>query len=318
MAVKRNKNKKSNKKRFTASLTAIILALLFLLLENAGIIDTHKEALPASGTFPESVASGEGEMIVHFLDVGQGFSALVESNGHYMLIDGGDRAYSSFVVSYLQRLGVTSLDYILISHYHADHLNGAIGALNTFETASVICAGYESDTKLYKSFRNIIEEKNIPAISPSPGDTFTLGSAYFTVIAPISYDYSNENNNSIGIRLVNGEDSFLFTGDAEAESEEDFCALNTELSCDVYVAGHHGSATSTTYSLLEKALPEYVVISCGSDNSYGHPHEETMEKLEAIGARIFRTDTQGTITGISSGHGITWNTEPDIDYSGSL
>lgn len=311
-----NKRKrKLTKKNIYSSLAALLLALCFLLLEHMGLINPASDVVPAADTAGNHQEAKEGKLTVHFLDVGQGSAAFVESDGHYMLIDGGDRAHSSFVVSYLKQLGVTSLDYILVSHYHADHLNGVIGALNAFETAFVICPGYETDTKLYQSFRNIIDEKNIPAVYPSIGDAFTLGSSYFTVIAPVNYDYSNENNNSIGIRLVNGGDSFLFTGDAEAESEEDFSSLPTELSCDVYAAGHHGSASSTTYSLLEKALPESVVISCGSDNSYGHPHEETIEKLEAIGARVFRTDRQGTLTAASSGHGITWNVQPDADYS---
>lgn len=314
MKSNKRRRKPAGKKLYT-SFSALALALLFLLLRNTGIISPEADITPAADIAGNHTVSGDGRLTVHYLDVGQGSSALVESDGHYMLIDGGDRSRSSYVVSYMQKLGITALDYILVSHYHADHLNGVIGALNAFETASVICPGYESDTKLYHSFLRIMEEKDIPAVYPSIGDTFTLGSAYFTVVAPVTYDYSDENNNSIGIRLVNGSDSFLFTGDAEAESEEDFCRLNTELSCDVYAAGHHGSASSSTYSLLEKALPEYVVISCGQDNSYGHPHAETMEKLEAVGAKIFRTDTQGTLTAVSSGQGIEWNTLPAADYS---
>ena len=160
-----------------------------------------------------------------------------------------------------------------------------------------------------------MEEKDIAVNHPSIGDSFTIGNAEFTIIAPAEYTYADENNNSIGIKLTNGNDSFLFTGDAEAKSEEDFIKLNTDLSCDVYMAGHHGSASSTTFSLLENALPEYVVISCGENNSYGHPHEETIEKMEAIGAKVYRTDLQGELIAISSGNDIIWNQSPAQDYS---
>lgn len=306
------KHKKT--KKLYSYLAVLLLASLMMLLEKmepaapasqeASLVQQADQSLP------------DGAMRVYYLDVGQGSSALVESDGHFMLIDGGDRSHSSLVVSALQNLGVTSLDYILVSHYHADHLSGVVGALNAFDCQTVICPDYETDTKLFSSFLTVLEEKEIPAIYPSPGDSFSFGNASFMVISPVSYRYEDENNNSIGIRLVHGEDSFLFTGDAEAESEEDFCKENNPISCDVYAAGHHGSASSTTWTLLEQALPEYVVISCGKENSYGHPHEETMEKLEAIGAKVFRTDEQGTILAISSGSGITWEAEPFHDYSG--
>ncbi len=296
-------------RKILSSLTALLcLMILFLFsqwYEDGGL------PTPSSPTHSET----PGQMKVHYLDVGQGAAVLAECDGHFMLIDGGDRSASSFVVSYLEQLGITFLDIVLISHYDADHLNGVVGALNSFDCGTIICPDYEAETKLYQSFLSIVNEKDIPLIHPVIGDQFTLGSASFSVVAPVHYDYKDANDNSIGIRLANGNDSFLFTGDAEAESEEDFCALPTDLSCDVYYAGHHGSSSSSTWSLLEKALPEYVVISCGADNSYGHPHSETMEKMEAIGAMVFRTDTQGTILAVSEGNGIQWQQEPFHDFS---
>ena len=305
------KNKKT--KNIYSYLAVLLLASLMMLFEKMDTSAPETQKITVMQQSETSITGGP--MHVYYLDVGQGSSALVESDGHFMLIDGGDRSHSSFVVSSLQDLGVTSLDYILVSHYHADHLSGIVGALNAFDCKTVICPDYETDTKLFSSFLTALEEKEIPMLYPSIGDRFSLGSASFTVIGPVSYHYEDENNNSIGIRLVHGEDSFLFTGDAEAESEEDFCKESNFLSCDVYAAGHHGSASSTTWSLLQQALPEYVVISCGKENPYGHPHEETMEKLEAIGAKVFRTDEQGTILATSSGNGIIWEPMPFHDYS---
>lgn len=296
-------------RRILSSLPAfLMMALLFLFFQWY-----EGDSLPQPSTPPST--GTPGQMKIHYLDVGQGASVLAECDGHFMLIDGGDRSASSFVVSYLEQLGITYLDIVLISHYDADHLNGIVGALNTFDCGTVLCPDYKADTKLYQSFLKVVSEKEIPLLHPAIGDQFTLGAASFSVIAPVHYDYKDANDNSIGIRLVNGNDSFLFTGDAEAESEEDFCALSTDLSCDAYYAGHHGSASSSTWSLLEQALPEYVVISCGADNSYGHPHQETMEKMEAIGAKVFRTDQQGTILAVSDGNGIQWQQEPFHDFS---
>lgn len=297
------------KKDLLIALIAIIFSILFMIFGDSESIDS----------FPASVETMNTEttdsMTVYYLDVGQGSSTLVESNGRYMLIDGGDRSHSSYVVSFMKNLGITTLDYVVVSHYHADHLNGIIGALEAFQCSVVICPDYEADSKLYQSFINKVQEKDIVTVHPFIGDTYTIGNADFSIISPVNYTYANENNNSIGIRLTNGNDSFLFTGDAEAQSEEDICELNIDLSCDVYTVGHHGSATSTTWSLLEKALPEYVLISCGKDNSYGHPHEETIEKLEAIGAKVYRTDLQGELIAVSSGNGIIWNQSPAKDYS---
>lgn len=308
---RRRKKKLTKKELFLSAALLALMAVLSLFQQDAR--DNSNQ--PASAMSEDSLFSDSG-MTVHYLDVGQGASALVESQGHYMLIDGGDRAYSSFVVSYLKKSGVTKLDYILATHYHADHLHGVVGAMNAFSCDTVICPGYEGDTSVYNSFLRTAEEKKIPLVHPSIHDRFSLGNAVFTVIAPVTYTYDNDNNNSIGIRLVNGKDVFLFTGDAEAQSEEDFCTVTDELSCDVYAAGHHGSAGSTTWSLLEKALPSYVVISCGAGNSYGHPHEETIEKLQAVGAKVYRTDLQGTVLAFSSGNGISFNAEPAADYSG--
>lgn len=297
------------KKELLLALIAIVISLLFMIFGDSESIDIFPSSV-------ETINSGTTDsMTVYYLDVGQGSSALVESDGRYMLIDGGDRSHSSYVVSYLKKLGITTLDYVVVSHYHADHLNGIIGALEAFQCSTVICPDYEASSKLYQSFLNKVKEKDIATTYPSIGDSYTLGNAEFSIIAPVKYTYSNENNSSIGIRLTNGNDSFLFTADAEAESEEAICELGIDLSCDVYTVGHHGSATSTTWSLLEKALPEYAVISCGEDNSYGHPHEETMEKLEAISAKVYRTDLQGELIAVSSGNGIVWNQSPAQDYS---
>ncbi len=250
------------------------------------------------------------------LDVGQGLSVLIQSDGHSLLYDGGDRSHSSFVVSYLLQQGISSLDYVVASHYDADHLNGVIGALSRFSVDTLLAPDYETDTKLFQSYQKTAAEKGLTPIHPAPGDTYVLGSAAFTVLAPAEIDKNDSNNNSLAIRVAYGDTSFLLTGDAGHEEEAAMCSQwGSSLSSTVYVAGHHGSGTSSSWELLQNVVPEYVVISCGKGNSYGHPHDTTMEKLAAMEIPIYRTDLQGTVSVDSDGHSLTWSAEPCSDYS---
>ena len=118
--------------------------------------------------------AGSADTQLHFIDVGQGLSVLAESDGHFLLFDGGDRKTSSLVVSYLKEQGVETLDYVIASHYDADHLNGVVGALNAFQVSQVLAPDYETDTKVFQSFQSAIEKNRIPLSHPAPGDSFTL------------------------------------------------------------------------------------------------------------------------------------------------
>lgn len=252
----------------------------------------------------------EGDLTVTFLDVGQGNAVLVESEGEYMLIDGGDREYSSFVVSYLKNAGVTELSYVISSHYDADHLNGVVGALNAFPCETVLAADYVTDTRVYDSFCEAVAEQGISLVYPSVGEVYEFGDAEFTVVCPDSYDYADVNDDSVGIRLVHGDNSFLICGDAGKASEEAMLESGVLLDSDVYLASHHGSDGSSSAEFLEAVSPEMVVISVGEDNSYGHPSERVLADVAAAGAEIYRTDLQGTVTVTSDGKELFWNTEP--------
>lgn len=252
---------------------------------------------------------------IHVLDVGQGLSVLIESNGHYMLYDGGDSDKSSYVVSYLQQEGVPSLDYVVASHYDSDHLNGVVGALNAFPVSNVWGPTYTTDTRVFESFNSVVSQKGLSRVQPAIGSQIQLGDATIQVLAPSGTDYSDVNNYSIAVRVQDGNTSFLITGDAEAESEAQMIASGLTLDSDVYVMGHHGSGTSTSWDLLQAATPEYAVLSCGAGNSYGHPHVESMEKLQAMEIQLLRTDKQGNIVASTDGTTITWNVNPCNDYT---
>ena len=257
-----------------------------------------------------SSAPANTSLSVTFLDVGQGNCVIVESNGHYMLIDGGNSEYSSKVVSYLHDLNITTLDYIVISHYDADHLSGIVGVLNNYNVTKVISPDYESDTKTYDSYISIMDKKDLTAIHPSIGDEFYLGNATFKIVSPVKYTYNDENNNSVGIRLTDGSHSFLLLGDAESQSESDIINSGIDLSCDVYMVSHHGSSNSSTNALLDIANPSVAVISVGK-NDYGHPTEQTLNRLSSHNISILRTDQDGTIIAYSGKDFLEWNVNFD-------
>lgn len=280
--------------------------------ENAGS-DVFSQNSPGTDRLSQETAFTDN-LEIHFLDVGQGLSIFARCGSQTMLYDGGDRNHSSFVVSYLKSQQIDTLDYLIASHYDSDHINGLIGALNVFDVKTIIGSDYEHSSKEYQSFMSKAGELGKEVIHPSVGDTYSFGDAVFTVLAPETIT-NKSNNNSVAIKIEHGKNSFIVTGDAEYDSEMKMAASGMDLQCNVLVAGHHGSASSTTWDFLKSTCPEYAIISAGSGNSYGHPHGDTMEKLEIMEIEVFRTDKQGTIVAISDGSIITWNTEPCNDYS---
>lgn len=284
--------------------------------ESSSISVESKESLIESVSESETIVEPDvpGSLEVHFLDVGQGLSVLIKSDGHYMLYDGGDSDKSSFVVSYLKDQGVQNLDYIIASHYDSDHLNGVIGALHAFNVDTVIGPDYIHDSKLYQSFIDTVGEKGKNVEHPAVGSEYFIGNSKFIILSP-NYITSDSNNNSVSIKIVNGSNSFILTGDAESSSESSMCNSGIDIDCDILCIGHHGSASSTSWEFLQYTVPEYAVISCGSGNQYGHPDKDTMDKLQSMEISVFRTDKQGTIIATSDGSNISWNTAPCNDYS---
>lgn len=249
------------------------------------------------------------ELTVHFIDVGQGLAIMAKAGDDVLVYDGGNSDAASYFVSYLKDEGVEDIDYMIASHYDADHLNGLVGALHAFDTETIIAPDYKHNSKLYTSFYNTLSSQNKEVTYPEVGQEYEFGEGSFTVLGPTQIR-DDSNNNSVVVCLDYGDTSFLFTGDAESKEEKDIIAANEDLYCDVLSVGHHGSASSTSWDFLEAVLPEYAVISCGVNNSYGHPDPDTIEKLESIEAQIFRTDLQGNIIAISDGETITWNNVP--------
>lgn len=280
-------------------ITSLFLSLLLLL----------------SLTVSVSAADGSQVMAVHFIDVGQGLSVLVQSQGQNLLYDGGDRSHADQVTDYLKKQEVQTIDYLISSHYDEDHLGGLVECLKEFEVVNALGSDYVHTSDLFNEFMNTATANAIIVQYPSVGDTFSFGSGSFTVLSPDGIDPNNSNRNSVAIKLTNGNNSFIFTGDAEEGSEQDMISSGMSLDCDVLCLGHHGSASSTTWDFLSASTPSWAVVSCGMGNQYGHPAAETMGRLSDMEIPVFRTDKQGTIIGVSDGSSISWNTEPCNDYS---
>ncbi len=263
----------------------------------------------ALGTFQE----GSG-LEVHYLDVGQGDCTLILCDGHAMLIDAGDNDKGTAVQSYLESQGVTALDYVIGTHPDADHIGGLDVILYKFDCSIVIMPDFAKDTRTYDDVIQTMKQKRYKNTLPEVGEVYELGDAVFTIVAPNGGYGDSANDYSVGILLQHGENRFLFTGDAEEASEADMLKNGIELKADVFKAAHHGSRTANTEDFLNAVEPDYVVISCGQDNSYGHPHAEVMNRLRAMGASAFRTDEQGTIVARSDGTEITFNMSPDESW----
>lgn len=292
-------------KTYKSGTKNIVLCLLMALIFLLGGCSSQKTSVPSQG-------SSETSMEVHFLDVGQGDSALIRSGDQTMLIDAGENDQGDVVVSYLKDLGIQKLDYVVGTHPHSDHIGGLDTVINAFDVGTVILPPKEHTSRTFEDVLNAIENKRLTITKPEVGTEYPLGNASFCIIAP-NKDYGDDLNNwSVGIQVTDGDCSFLFTGDAEAPAEADMAANGIPLKSDVLKLGHHGSSTSSSPLFLDRVDPDYAVITCGVGNSYGHPHKETMEELDKRGIEVFRTDEQGTVIAYSNGSDITWNTTASI------
>ncbi len=300
------KNRKTYNRK---TLLAVLTALLFLSGCLGQTRQEEEKALSEEAADGEStVKESAGNLEVHFIDVGQGDATLIRQGEHAMLIDAGDNTRGTAVQAYLQSQNIEKLDYVIGTHPDSDHIGGLDVILYKFDWNMVMMPDLEKDTKTYEEVIQVIEDKNQKVTHPIVGETYALGEAEFTIVCPQGTDYGdNSNNYSIGLRVTFGENHFLFTGDAEEESEQEMLAGGMELSADVFKAAHHGSDTANTEDFLKAVNPQAVVISCGEGNSYGHPRAAVMNELRQMGVTIYRTDEQGTIVAYSDGRTITWN-----------
>jgi len=259
-----------------------------------------------------------GMLQVHYVDVGQGDSTLVvDPSGDTLLIDAGTSYNSASLLKYLSALKINEIDYFIITHYHDDHMGGADEVIDALNVKNMIIPDVTLDSSAYKKLMKSIYEEEAAIYYAAPGDVYEIGQTDITLLAPLEITDNGKNNDSIIIRVDYGESSFLFTGDAEAKAER--AALKNmgvdAFDTDVLQAGHHGSRTSSSDEFLDAVSPMCVIISCGADNDYGHPHSETLDKYAERDISVYRTDLEDDILILSDGNTVSkWNGKLEQPY----
>ena len=276
--------------------------------ENTKAADENTKT--SQGQVEKSNLALNGNLKVHFINVGQADSILIQQGSKFMLIDAGNNGDGKLVKNYLLQQGVKKLDYVIGTHPHEDHIGGMDYIINDFKIGKIYLPKATSTTKTFGDVVAAIKNKGMKVTVPTPGETFSLGSAKCTILAPNGSKYKDLNNYSVVVKLEFGSNSFLLTGDAEDISESEILAKGFNVKADVLKVGHHGSRSSTSDQFLAKVNPKFAVISTEIDNSYGHPHKETMDKLKNKNIPVYRTDELGTIIATSNGKTISFNTKP--------
>jgi len=278
------------------------MAVVLLAAGCAGISDLNSGAV--------SPIHRPGQLTVYFLDVGQGDSILIQfPDDRAMLIDAGPDESGGSVVSYLKQQGVKRIDYLVATHPHADHIGGMAEVIEEFDIERVYMPKVTHTTKLFENLLLSIKRKGLKITSARAGlNIIEQDDLYTSFIAPCGSGYKSLNNYSAVVKLQYGSASFILTGDAEEQSEKEMLAGGANLRADVLKVGHHGSSSSTTAAFLKSVSPSYAVISAGAGNQYGHPHQETVNRLTGAGVKIYRTDTDGTVIFLSDGQTLTVKT----------
>lgn len=292
-----------------------IATIVLLLLSTAGCTIRFEKTSPTMTSQANEKSSESQQLLkVTYMDVGQADSILIQiPNGKNILIDAGNNEDAEMITSYLKKQGIRRLDVVIGTHPHEDHIGSLDKVIQTFEIGQVIMPKVATNTQTYKEVLTAIQDKGLKIKEAKAGLKLELGSMEATspqisaeILAPISSQYEDMNNYSAVLRLVYGQSTFLFVGDAESVSEKELLTSSSDLKADVLKVGHHGSNSSTTQEFLNKVSPKYAVISVGRDNTYGHPTPSTLDRLKKSGVEVYRTDELGTIVSESNGTEITF------------
>jgi beta-lactamase superfamily II metal-dependent hydrolase len=260
-----------------------------------------------------SVAGTSGELIIHYLDLGQADSILLElPNNEIMLIDAGNNSDGQKLVNYLREQGIDTIDYLIGTHPHADHIGGLDDVIENFVIGRIYMPEVIHTTKTFEDVLLAVQRKG-KKITPARTGVSIIDDPVLQIyfLSPISNNYKDLNHYSAVVKVDFLDKSFLFTGDAEKINEEEMIEkYGVRLKSHILKVGHHGSNTSTSEEFIEKVVPDYAVISVGKDNSYGHPSALVIQRLQNHGVKIYRTDLQGTIIARSDGQQILFNQDP--------
>ncbi|MFV0313771.1 MAG: stalk domain-containing protein [Anaerotignum sp.] len=253
------------------------------------------------------------QLDVHFIDVGQADAILIDNQDFEVLIDAGNNKDGQTVVSYLKPYLDGPLDLVIGTHPDADHIGGLDDVLNAYNVSKIIDSGDAKDTKTYEDYWTAVKSEPNCDIVFDENLTIDLGNNATLTIIETGDGYEDSNNNSVVAELNYGDISLLLTGDMENSAEQ--ASLSKFHKVNVLKAGHHGSATSSSQNTLNILQPDYVVISAGTNNSYGHPHQAVLQRYLDSGATVYGTFRSGTIIMSTDGNTVSFNTNRNITLS---
>ncbi|MCI2778315.1 ComEC/Rec2 family competence protein [Clostridium perfringens] len=283
------------KKKIISSIIGIIVVLL---AGYFGIDLTQDSKVPK-----------DSQLMISYIDVGQGDAAYIKVNGNDILIDAGPRSNSKELLEQLKAKNIDDFELVIATHPHEDHIGGMVDVFKEYEVKAFYSPKITHTTKTYENLVKAVKDEGLKTKELKSGMVIDLGEgAKFDVFTPQKSEYEELNDYSPIMKLSFGDTSYLFTGDAEKLAEEEALAkYKTSLDSDVIKFGHHGSSSSSSNAFIEAVSPKYGIISCAKDNKYGHPHRETLDIIKKYNIKTFRTDTDGEIILTSDGKSITFN-----------
>ena len=285
----------------------LIIGFFYSKFENNNVSKENSNSVQNVVQEEKSLMVKDQILNVYYFNVGQADAILLELSDHYMMIDAGNNVDGPLLVNFMKNVGVEKIDYLVATHAHEDHIGGIDNIIDSFEINKFYMPDVVTTTKTFEDVIVSLENKNIGIDVPEIGELFNFGQMKFEVLY-LSNDDSDLNETSIVLRGIYGNNSFLFMGDATNNCERVIMSNKSIIDSDVLKVGHHGSKYSSSIDFLKKVTPEYAIISTGVGNSYEHPHDEAIVRLEKIGAEIYRTDINGTIVVSSDGKSISVNT----------
>jgi len=292
----KNAARKLNRLILVLCLAAALCIVIYAAVINSAPAGTDYSA-------PSQAAHSNEELNVTVIDVGQGDSILVNFGAdETMLIDAGEAKDAEAVKDELKERGLTQIDVLIATHPHADHIGGIAEILDDYEIGCIYLPDMQSDSQTYQNLRDTIENHGVLLIEAYAGVSFDLGDAACTIVSPANDADKDANNESVMLFLDYLDSEFLFTGDAERWAENEVLDAGYTIDADVLKVAHHGSSTGTSEAFLSAVSPDYAVISCGKDNKYGHPHDETLNLLDEYGIDTLRTDMSGDVVFITDGY----------------
>jgi beta-lactamase superfamily II metal-dependent hydrolase len=291
----------------------ICLSLVLIVAGCTDSTDTPSETTSEQSTpttTPQNTFAPSGQnLTVHFLDVDQGDSILLEFDGKSMLVDAAENNQGEVIIAYLQNQGISTLDYAVATHPHSDHIGGMDEVLNNFQVEHFIDSGFPHTSRTYENMLTTIDQKDIPFEVAQAGQTIDFDPSVDVEVLNPGNTYSDDlNENSVVLKVTYGETSFLLMGDAGLESEENIMKAGYDVDSDILKVGHHASSSGSGAALISAVSPEVCVIEVGAGNSYGHPHDEILDRLQKA-SKVYRTDLDGTIIVTTDGSTYTVTTE---------